>query len=874
RTDDIRTIYHPSSNKATTTEHWNDYNPGYGHTALDMAVNWSPWAPFRNRRDFEISSLPVHSLLSSGRIDDYIRSYHTGPFGRDPGISASDFASWKRTMDAMAALWFRDIWDWLSELMDDPSIGPKMEWDAVQLWRYDGKTWYRFYHEPWTADGFWKRQDQVPPDGKVLAVQIYADKTRLSSFAGVQGYPVIGRVLNIPVTTRNGRGVGSGELLAWLPFPDHNPQVSAPVWALHKRRVWHAAMGVLLKPFADASESGIYRIMAAYNNEVWRIYPTILTLSADLEEQSVMGLTRGSTANKPCPVCMADKATQHHFIDNVPRRNSTDTKDRYVKAQDISNKKERDKFFQKYGERDMENCFWVIDGFDVYCALQFDRLHVCHDGLLGQHFLPSFVYHIHLLERKTPKVPLNMYYRLVAFPRWRDMTHFVSGFTNMTFNDGTKFLHVMTQVNYTLPSILTPTADLAGYTLLRAHRHFLEFDMFIGMEVHSERTIAAGRRVARRFSDMLQVSANRAKGEKLKPRTKNWAFPKAHMVQHAFDDVEDAGASRNNNTKHGEKMHGSFKNIYQRTTNFKDVEEQILRMDRYQHGVNVIKEEIDLYDAQMAAIVQILSGDEQAQGTEGLVDSAVDTHVSVQSPEGNGAGITTLSGLSNDFPKDAAFVGFAAKLNACVRLLFEDSTLSFSANDTVSAQLCLPISHFSNHAQQIQRYASMKVNYEHEVDGRTAVDYLKCTPLFYRHPRYDCGLFHDEMGVFFARLVMIFSANVAGSEGPVLLALVHPYTQRPKSTNIDRDNNKRAAKARRTILTDKELRRYRVRPAPRGESIVVPLRSMIRGAVLVPDFGLLYKDREYLVVDLIDADMFLRMSQIKYIGQTVTHAPY
>jgi hypothetical protein len=47
---------------------------------------------------------------------------------------------------------------------------------------------------------------------------MYADKTRLSSFGTEKGYPVLARCANLPVSIRNGEGVGGGRLVGWLPI--------------------------------------------------------------------------------------------------------------------------------------------------------------------------------------------------------------------------------------------------------------------------------------------------------------------------------------------------------------------------------------------------------------------------------------------------------------------------------------------------------------------------------------------------------------------------------------------------------------------------------------------------------------------------------
>jgi len=51
-----------------------------------------------------------------------------------------------------------------------------------------------------------------------IGIILYSDKTKLSSFGTQMGYPVIARLANLPAKTRNGRGVGGGAVVGWLPI--------------------------------------------------------------------------------------------------------------------------------------------------------------------------------------------------------------------------------------------------------------------------------------------------------------------------------------------------------------------------------------------------------------------------------------------------------------------------------------------------------------------------------------------------------------------------------------------------------------------------------------------------------------------------------
>jgi len=54
--------------------------------------------------------------------------------------------------------WSRPLWDWALDLVKDPILAPQFEWDAQQLSIYNGTTFERFVHEPWTADRWWEIQ--------------------------------------------------------------------------------------------------------------------------------------------------------------------------------------------------------------------------------------------------------------------------------------------------------------------------------------------------------------------------------------------------------------------------------------------------------------------------------------------------------------------------------------------------------------------------------------------------------------------------------------------------------------------------------------------------------------------------------------------
>ncbi|KAK1224722.1 hypothetical protein PQX77_012354 [Marasmius sp. AFHP31] len=63
---------------------------------------------------------------------------------------------------------------------------------------------------------------------------------------------------------------------------------------------------------------------------------------------------------------------------------------------------------------------------------------------------------------------------------------------------------------------------------------------------------------------------------------------------------------------------------------------------------------------------------------------------------------------------------------------------------------------------------------------------------------------------------------------------------------------------------ERDMGLYRVRAELRKDSIFIPVRTIIRGAVLVERYGQDFGDDDYFVMDDIDEDMFIRMQSFVY----------
>ncbi|KAA1480067.1 hypothetical protein DENSPDRAFT_789887, partial [Dentipellis sp. KUC8613] len=145
----------------------------------------------------------------------------------------------------------------------------------------------------------------------------------------------------------------------------------------------------------------------------------------------------------------------------------------------------------------------------------------------------------------------------------------------------------------------------------------------------------------------------------------------------------------------------------------------------------------------------------------------------------------------------------------------------------------------------IQEYRFLQVSYESMVNWQETTDYLRCSPLFNKHQRYDFVIVDAIPKPIFAQLLMIFTCTVLGSD--FAIAFIRPLNARgisQKQKDID-DN----------------LDLHRVRSKPMADSGFIFVRSIQRGALLIndPDH---WPEFDFFVVDTIDGDMFLRCQEL------------
>lgn len=129
------------------------------------------------------------------------------------------------------------------------------------------------------------------------------------------------------------------------------------------------------------------------------------------------------------------------------------------------------------------------------------------------------------------------------------------------------------------------------------------------------------------------------------------------------------------------------------------------------------------------------------------------------------------------------------------------------------------------------------------MDWRQVTDHLRCSPMFHKAPRFDCALVQLTADkTIFVRLIFMWTCHIPAARADSFdFALVLPFT--PRAGNSSR--------------TDRELRLHRVKAEPRSNPMIIPVTSIIRGALLAPDSS---RKNEFFVIDHLDGDMYIRLN--------------
>ncbi|KAI0644335.1 hypothetical protein C8Q79DRAFT_913714 [Trametes meyenii] len=820
--DDFLTVHHPHSKQPPSIHHFEEFSRAPPKPDPSK-LNSSPWEPFQSRLDFDFVDFALDAALNQGQINTLLKLIDRISESR----SEFSFRSYNDVKGAWEAashlnvqydkhdlevkykngtrtftMFCRPLFDWSLSLVADPILAPKFTWHAQQLFKFNNETqaWERFVDEPYTADNWWKAESGLPDYASPLFYSVYADKTRLSSFGTQKGYPIIARILNLPADIRNGDEYGGGQVVGFLPIVEDEEEEGKKGFTTFKRIVWHKAFWILLEDVAKWAKVG-YKFHCG--DGVWRIlFPMILMLVADYEEQAIMSLIRGPNGKCPCPVCLVPQDQQMN-LGEVPQYPYRDPAVAQALVEDTTLKgEEKEKKFKALGLRPVENVFWKIPGCDVYRALSWDRLHAYHGGLFSDHLFDELQKIIQDLGREV-LVQINA--QIDAIPSFSGLNHF-SAAGYVKFTDGKKYQHIAKIIVQAIYNHLSLAKTKRGYLLLRCIRRYVVLDMLSGFEVHLEATL---RMIV---TGLLKYTKAIQEYSEVHPE-KSWNFPKNHTHQHLPFDIIGKGVSKGFNTKNSEKMHGILKEIYTDQTNFKDIYAQISRIEHHRSIAKITRARINAYE-------ESLPTKEKPSKEDPFQFNQI--HLGARLPP------ISLEKVEQRQTEDGDFTRFRLNLEE-----YLNARYSTGSNHT----------YLKLKPQQLvveSRY--LKVDYESVVTWKQDTDHIHCSPLFQGTPRYDCVIYRvDDSTYGLAQLKFVFVFEFRNTHYPI--ALIHPFeiVQLPRLIRSK---------------TDRDLGLCRLRR--RRTTSLIPADSITRAALITKDFG---RDGDFLAMDTVDEDMFMRFQR-------------
>ncbi|KAG1822153.1 hypothetical protein DFJ58DRAFT_720123 [Suillus subalutaceus] len=457
--DDIKVKYHPHSKQPSTIHHFSEFSCSHPPEG-QVPYNNSPWEPFWMRLDYEVAEIALTKEQTNCLLDLVHQSASVGTDtftlqSHNEVRSLWEMASQHYTLfqkDVVSfEMHYRPLWDWALDLLQDICLACHFVFDAQCLSKFNGEKCVRFIDEPWTADAFWNAQCSL----NFCWMQSHSHsfymltKTKLSSFGTAKGYPIIAHIANLPIHIRNGNtALGGGRVVGWLLIvTEDQKHTRKKSFVDFKNVVWHKSFYQILWSIELHSKTSYW--FECRDQIQHCLWPLILILSGDYEEQCVMALIRGLKGKFPCPVCL--------------------------------------------------NVFWNIFLADVHLALSVDRLHMNHEGLWEDHLWKDILFWISDIGQEAAvKLDANF----DALPQWPNLTHF-KAIVSVNFNNGSFYKNISKLILFTAQDILCYLQSKLGYLLLHCVRYYIELNIYALLEVHTEETIAAGRATLDKFSELM-----------------------------------------------------------------------------------------------------------------------------------------------------------------------------------------------------------------------------------------------------------------------------------------------------------------------------------------------------------------------------------
>ncbi|KAJ7306232.1 hypothetical protein DFH08DRAFT_720893 [Mycena albidolilacea] len=785
-----------------------------------------PWAPFRCLADATFAYRCVSRRMSNREVDEDLKLLRT-EWTDQTHVTFRNHRDMERALDAAregnvrfrttrvsihfegrelggtydVEIKFRDPWEVMTRWLRDESLAPVSSWFSQERYlcmEHEISFSNRLYEEPCTGTTWGAvDQDALPVSEKYPACyvpgHVWLDKGLVST--KVKMHPFLLRGCWIESATRNGSGNGGAALLGFVLMPaalrEIDPKTLKGVRRSEydglKRKIYHTVCRVVMASLERRSRNGE---ALRFGDGVVRVaHPGILIESMDFEEMAAWLAIRNSRSNHPCPKCLVHHKDLHKLFQRSEHRTSQSMQCVLTRAVDL-NATEREELLRSYGPHNFEHFLWNFDHSDPYAAASYDLLHYFDGGKWGRHV---WVLIKEYLQSNGLASRFNDY--MNQFVRWRGLKH-ISSPTTIDYSEGQTFVDILKCALPCLVQLLPRNS-----CLVRIVRAMQKVRIMLGLSVTTRTRLDHLNDLVRQYED--------ACNEVFKALEKDFNFLKQHSLTHAIEDFMSKGTSRNMNTRVGEGFQQEVEKMYQKT-NGKNAEHQASKeaMARVQMAIDewrLCQQDTELEDNERT-VIPVASETSSVHWTLGSPAPHVSPHR-----------------LESELSNDPAFRDFNVRLR------------EYIARHHPMHQIRL------EQQIQIQQCKVLYVEYQSEVDWRSARDILRCNPHFHGAPRFDSVIYEDDddplaMGQFH----FIFRCHLPGDVA-LDLAMIQPFRRTTWQPNT---------------RTDCPIRER----LPLNRCQFIALEHIVRGALLSPIFG--GKDGMHYIMDCIDEDMYLRVNNL------------
>ncbi|ESK82060.1 hypothetical protein Moror_13415 [Moniliophthora roreri MCA 2997] len=273
------------------------------------------------------------------------------------------------------------------------------------------------------------------------------------------------------------------------------------------------------------------------------LYPILLALSADYEEQCAMCLIHGLSALHLCPKCMVGKEKLLQLSERWDAHSPEDMTHILNQVAAMAWKGDQKDLLKQYSLHYGQNAFLSFTNFNPYEAVSFDDLHFNDSGLWSAHLFLQLKKHLDKIGQ-----------------------------------------HAEAEID----------RQFTAYQLLRCTQAYLNVIMYVGLHIQTLSSLHIGQRNVLVLLSLLSKYINTPKHEEL--NVKSWEFIKLHYHSDLFDDIQCKGALQKFSIRPFRKKHGPICVIYQRQTNFKNIVPQILNITHQGEVLELIWSDIQVME--------------------------------------------------------------------------------------------------------------------------------------------------------------------------------------------------------------------------------------------------------------------------------------